>query len=328
MVVAVMKTSYRKSQPKLIHCRSYKNFSNDIFRDSFTKIFPQNLGNSCDQDVDYFLISCNKILDQHASPKSKYVRGNHLPFMNKNLSKALMLRTKLRNIFLKNRNEENKGKYIKQRTLCATLLGKSKRKYFGNLNEKNVCDNKKFWRVVKPLLSNKIISNEKITIVECDKIIRSDKETAKVLNEFFSNAAANLNIPQFNQIGRTSENISDPVIKAFVKYRAHLSIIAIKENCTSKSNFNSSFVEKVDILNEIKMLQSNKATQNTDIPTILIKDNADVFAEFVFISLNKCIEQSVFPSKLKLANITPVHKKTLKKLKRKLQACQYFVKYI
>ena len=57
-----------------------------------------------------------------------------------------------------------------------------------------------------------------------DKIIRSDKETPKVLNEFFSNVATNLNIPQFNQIDRTSENISDSVIKVIVKYRAHPSV--------------------------------------------------------------------------------------------------------
>ena len=91
------------------------------------------------------------------------------------------------------------------------------------------------------------------------------------MNEFFSNVVTNLNIPQFNQIDRTSENISDPVIKAIVKYSAHSSVIAIKENCPSKSNFNFSLVEKIDILKQIKMLQSNKATQNTDIPTKLIK---------------------------------------------------------
>ena len=100
-----------------------------------------------------------------------------------------------------------------------------------------------------------------------------------------------------------------------MKYRAHSSIIATKENCTSKSNFTFSFVEKVDILKEIKMLQSNKATQNTDIPTKLLKGNADIFAEFIFINLNKCIEQSVFPSKLKLANVTLVHKKSSKSSK-------------
>ena len=200
MVVTVMTTSYQKSQPKVTHYRNYKNFSNDIFSDSLQKIFAQILGNSCNQDVYDFLISCNKIQDQYAPQKKKYVRGNHSPFINKNLSEAIMLRTKLRNIFLKNRTEENKDRYTKQRNLCVTLLRKIKREYFNNLNEKNVCDNKKFWRVVKPLLSNKIISNEKITIVEGDKIIRSDKETAKGLNEVFAYVVTNLNIPQFNQI--------------------------------------------------------------------------------------------------------------------------------
>ena len=69
--------------------------------------------------------------------------------MNKNLSKAIILITKLRNSFLKNRTEENKVRYIKQRNLCVTLLRKSKRQYFDNLNEKNICDKKKFWKVVK-----------------------------------------------------------------------------------------------------------------------------------------------------------------------------------
>ena len=127
--------------------------------------------------------------------------------------------------------------------MCAALLPKSKKEYFNNLNEKNACDNNNFWKVVKSLLSNKNFSNEK----ESDQVKKSDKETAKVLNRFFCNVATNLNIPQFNQIGRTSENISDPVIKAMVKYRAHPSATAIKENCISKSNFNFSFVEKVEM---------------------------------------------------------------------------------
>ena len=53
--------------------------------------------------------------------------------MNKNLSKAVTLRTKLRNILLKNWTDENKGRYTKQRNLCVTFLQKSKREYFKNL---------------------------------------------------------------------------------------------------------------------------------------------------------------------------------------------------
>ena len=90
---------------------------------------------------------------------------------------------------------------------------------------------------MEPLLSNKIISNEK-TVVQGDKIIKSNKEFAKVFNEFFSNVVINLNILQFNQIGRTSEIISDLVTKAIVRYRTHSSVTTVKENCTSKSNFN------------------------------------------------------------------------------------------
>ena len=56
-------------------------------------------------------------------------------------------------------------------------------------------------------------------------------------------------------------------------------------------------------------MKGNKVTQDTDIPTKLIKENSDIFADFIFENLNDSISQSVFPSALKLANITPVHNK-------------------
>ena len=118
-----------------------------------------------------------KTLPLQVSPsEKKYVRGNQSPFMNKTLSKAIMQRSKLRNIFLKNRTEENRNNYAKQRNLCVTLLRKNKREFYGNLNEKKLCDNKKFGGVVKPVLSNKVVSNEKITFVEQDNIAENDKK--------------------------------------------------------------------------------------------------------------------------------------------------------
>ena len=85
MVVTVMNTSYRKTQPKKYITVTTKTLVM-IFRTSLQKIFPQNLVNSCDKDVDDFLISCSKILDQYTPRKKECVRGNHTPFMNKNLS--------------------------------------------------------------------------------------------------------------------------------------------------------------------------------------------------------------------------------------------------
>ena len=85
-----------------------------------------------------------------------------MPFINKTLSKEIMKRTKLRNKFLKDRAEENRNKYASQRNYCVLLLKKTKKEYFGNLNEKNVCDNKTFWKRGKPFLSDKIEQKKEI----------------------------------------------------------------------------------------------------------------------------------------------------------------------
>ena len=233
--------------------------------------------------------------------------------------------------FLKNRSEENNINYNKQRYLCVTLLGQSKTEYYQNLSVELVCDNKKCWKVVKPLLSNKIVSSEKITLVEGTKYLINDKKTAKVLNNLFSTIIQNLKIPQYKEQDLISASISDPVMRTIVKYRVHPSIIAIKKNGNSSARFNFSLVDKEDILKEIKNLKVNKPTQNTDIPTKLIKENLDIFAVLIFENLNDIISQSVFPSALNLANITPVHKK-IQKVKKIISgpsvSYQIFLKYM
>ena len=153
--------------------------------------------------------------------------------MNKFLSKAIMVRTRLRNIFLKNGSQKDKINYNRQKNLCVAFLRKSKREYYESVE--NVCDNKNFWKVVKPLLSNKIMSSEKITLVEGTNILKNDKETAKVLNNFFSTIIQNLKNSQYKEQHSISASISDSVMRAIVKYRAHPSIIAIKENCNSSA---------------------------------------------------------------------------------------------
>ena len=44
------------------------------------------------------------IFNKHAPIKRKYIRANEAPFMTKDLHKAIMKRSKLRNKFLKSRN--------------------------------------------------------------------------------------------------------------------------------------------------------------------------------------------------------------------------------
>ena len=76
------------------------------------------------------------------------------------------------------------------------------------------------------------MSSEKITLVEGTKVLKNDKKSAKVLSNLFSTIIKNLKIPQYKEQDPISASISDPVMR-IVKYRAHPSIFAIKENCNS-----------------------------------------------------------------------------------------------
>ena len=195
--------------------------------------------------------------------------------MNKTLSKEIMKRTRLRNKFLKNKNDYNKREFSKQRNYCVSLVRKSKKLYYSNLDEKKVTDNKTFWKTIKPFLSNKIMSREKVTLTEEDEIVESDINTAQILNTFFSNIISNLKIIEYVNCDPISDNINDLVIKSSVKYCNHPSILKIGKVCNRKqcSLFSFSHVDKEEISKEILSLDSARVSQDTDIPTKIVKDN-------------------------------------------------------
>ena len=60
---------------------------------------------------------------------------------------------------------------------------------------------------------------------------------------------------------------------------------------------------------EIHNLKINKASQNSDILIKNMKENDDIFAEFLWKSINSSIKSSTFPSCLKSADVTPLNKK-------------------
>ena len=180
--------------------------------------------------------------------------------------------------------------------------------YYGNLNEKDTTDNKIFLKTVKPLLSDKSINSTKIHLNENGEFIICKAKTTEVLNEFFSNIVKNVKIPEHENRNRNFEKVKDPVLKAILKYKNHPSIIAIKEKLkNSKCTFHEVGNER--IIKEIKSLNKNKASQKSDIPITIIHENADIFANSLAESLKGASKTYNFPNCLKLACITPLHKK-------------------
>ena len=90
--------------------------------------------------------------------------------MNRAIFKAIMLSAKLRNTLLKYPTTANRILYSKQRNVCLSLLWKEKKKYFANLNIKNITENKKLWNKGKFLPKHRESDSE-----GCFKVQKSSK---------------------------------------------------------------------------------------------------------------------------------------------------------
>ena len=83
--------------------------------------------------------------------KKKVIRGNHKPQLNKELRKAIMLRSSLKNKANKTKSDLDIAAYKKQLNYVVALNQKSKYNYFNNLDvSKGV---KPFWKTCKPHFS-------------------------------------------------------------------------------------------------------------------------------------------------------------------------------
>ena len=252
-----------------------------------------------------------ELLNKVAPLKTKFLRANHSKFVTKDVSNAFMLRTKLRNHFLKKRNLEARTKYNKQRNICVSLVKKAKRNYYENLDLNDIKDNKKFWATVKPLFSNKIKSAENIFLDESGEIVRNEVKVANVFNKYFVNMVPSMSITNNNNFLITTElsDTNDPLEKIIDKYKNHPSIICINKHMTSSElSFTFQPATKNQISNLIKLLNHKKAIQSTDIPTKLIKKLCDFFSEFIYKSINHCITEGNFIADFKKAEVLPLYK--------------------
>ena len=142
LTFTVLKMFYAKQKPRIINYRDYKNFNKATFRMDLLKEL--SLSNLQKGDFDKFKFIVNNLLESHAPMKEKYVRRNQVPFMKKSIRKAFLVRTKPLNKFRKENSFINELEYKRQRNFCTTLIKKTKRNFYNNLNVNKIADNNFF----------------------------------------------------------------------------------------------------------------------------------------------------------------------------------------
>ena len=110
------------------------------------------------------------------------MRANQTPFYTKILSKDIMSKSSSRNNFFNRKSDIDRRSYNKQLNYVVSLLRKENKDFYGNLDISKVTDNRAFWKIVKPKISDKVKIRSKINLVEDDKILSQDAEIAKTFN--------------------------------------------------------------------------------------------------------------------------------------------------
>ena len=128
------------------------------------------------------------VLHKHAPLKVKKVRGNQHPFMTKELSKAIMNKSKIRQKYRKWPSRENFLALTEAKTFCNKLSKSVKKAYFHKVTGKGFVNNKTFWNTVKPFLTNKdFLTNETIAIENKGKIVTDKSKLVNLFNSHYIN---------------------------------------------------------------------------------------------------------------------------------------------
>ena len=177
-------------------------------------------------------------------------------------------------------------------------------------------------KTLKPFLTDKVKTKSKITLIEkkykdsstepSEEIISDEEKVAEIFNNFFINIVPNLKIPNNHNCDMDFQKTDDPVLNAINKYRYHSSIVMINSKIEPESIFSFTTVQYEDVLRKTKNLNVSKASQQSDIPTKILIKNSEYFSLYFHKNINYCLEQSIFPHDLKLADVAPIYKKKSK----------------
>ena len=165
---------------------------------------------NCDEPYKKLTEIFNDILNHHAPLKQKQLRGNHAPFMTKDLSKAIMNKSKAKNRYLNWPSRENFISYKRTKNKRYSLTKKAKGDFFKKATKDRIMTSKKFWCIVKLFLTNNgCISNDFIGIENEGNLICNEQELVELFNEHYINTVEKSSGKKPLSLGNSSDASQD-----------------------------------------------------------------------------------------------------------------------
>ena len=190
-----------------------------------------------------------------------------------------------------------------------------KRDFYKSIDPKNINTDTKFWKRVKPMFSNVNPMEQKIILIEGEEILTKDEEVAECLNTYFVNITDSLNLNVASYESNVEDSLDIRFDTAIARYSNHQSILAIKEAAKHVTKFDFEHINPWNVMEKIESFDCSKKVSG-NIPTNMLKQAKEVACPYVPDCINNSINDGIFPTESKQADVMSLFKsgeKTTKK---------------
>ena len=324
LIMTSLKMHIKRLKPKKVMYRSYRNFCEESFlKELKESILPveNQFSSTADPNAMYdaLLDIVTFVLDKHAPQKMKMLRGNHGKFMNRDLSKAIMTRSRLKSLYNKNPTPANRKSYKNQRNLCVALKRNAIRQNFTKATQNGTMSRNDFYKLISPYMTNKGgLQTNDIILLENNHMYVDDKDVANIFVNHYTNIVE-------NTTGVKPVNIEDSmppdsprteiIMKIIDSYKNHPSILEINKNVSFETRFAFSEITNEYVKTLFNKINIKKSTGADNLPPKITKLCTDILSKPTTFIVNSMIKNSIFPDKAKRAAISPIFKNDDRSLK-------------
>ena len=182
--------------------------------------------------------------------------------------------------------------YKRIRNIVTQKKRVNKSTYFLSYFEKNKNKSSEIWKGIKSLVNIKSSNCNSINLLDKHKNLVNDQK--KIVNKFND---------YFVTVGSSIANRIPTVTGSYKDYMK-------KINCAN--SFYLSPTDEFEIEKLIDTLDINKSTGPNSLPVFILKIMKPFFSKWLCKLINLSLEVFIFPDLLKVAKVTPIHKKDSK----------------
>ncbi|CAB3982545.1 Hypothetical predicted protein, partial [Paramuricea clavata] len=232
----------------------------------------------------------NDVVNEYLPLKQKRVKRNTQPkWFNNIIGEDIKARDKLYYKARKYQTDEDWANYRIAKNKVTKTIRNAKKNYFSDKFQENKQNPSKLWNLIKNLTNDDAGKNESVKFLTENSTTLKDKVTiAETFNRFF--------VDQQNNLASTSAPVE-------IEQTPNLDPIPHVD-----TTFSIPPMSKLRVIELLLSIPVHKSTGDDGISAKIMRIAAPAIAEPLSQLMNRCINTQTFPSKWKVAKVTPIYK--------------------